>query len=209
MPIGLSAKLAVCDESIEQRTTRRENTSSMTAQYAFPSRVGCSMMSVTHNRLSASEVTVRRIGCCRRVRDLVVLRSARKASETAAAHHELDSATRHGHVPAEHEFGMHTSGAVGLTGLGVHVADHVSDHLVSHRPRRRLEVLPCVEPGHRHTHDPARRLDREAGVHDRRDDLTPPFGSDCAFSNSLALRVISSSFSNSRIRWRSADSPAD
>jgi hypothetical protein len=35
--------------SIDQPTTRRENTSSTTQQYSLPSRVGCSVMSVTHS----------------------------------------------------------------------------------------------------------------------------------------------------------------
>src|SRR5215211_8423510 len=35
--------------SIDQPTTRRENTSSTTQQYTLPSRVGCSVISVTHN----------------------------------------------------------------------------------------------------------------------------------------------------------------
>ena len=35
--------------SIAQPTTRRENTSSTTQQYTLPSRVGCSVMSVTHS----------------------------------------------------------------------------------------------------------------------------------------------------------------
>jgi hypothetical protein len=35
--------------SIDQPTTRRENTSRTTQQYTLPSRVGCSVMSVTHS----------------------------------------------------------------------------------------------------------------------------------------------------------------
>src|SRR5215216_5890200 len=35
--------------SIDQPTTRRENTSRTTQQYSLPSRMGCSVMSVTHN----------------------------------------------------------------------------------------------------------------------------------------------------------------
>jgi hypothetical protein len=39
---------------MDQPTTRREYASSTTAQYTSPSRVGCSVMSVTHNRNGAS-----------------------------------------------------------------------------------------------------------------------------------------------------------
>ena len=39
----------VAELSIDQPTTRRLNTSSTTAQYTLPSRVGCSVMSVTHS----------------------------------------------------------------------------------------------------------------------------------------------------------------
>jgi hypothetical protein len=48
-PSALVASAAVWLESIDQPTTRREWTSSTTAQYTFPSRVGCSVMSVTHS----------------------------------------------------------------------------------------------------------------------------------------------------------------
>ena len=45
---------AVGAASMDQPTTRREYASSTTAQYTLPSRVGCSVMSVTHNRSGAS-----------------------------------------------------------------------------------------------------------------------------------------------------------
>jgi len=51
MPRALVTGAAVCVESIDQPTTRRENVSSTTAPYTLPSRVGCSVMSVTHNSL--------------------------------------------------------------------------------------------------------------------------------------------------------------
>jgi hypothetical protein len=50
MPSALVTSAAFWFESIDQPTTRRENTSSTTAQYTLPSRVGCSVMSVTQSR---------------------------------------------------------------------------------------------------------------------------------------------------------------
>jgi hypothetical protein len=94
----------------------------------------------------ASEVAIHEIRRSRCFRDLPVLRPARKTSETETAHHELDCATRHGHLPAEHELGMHTPSTVGLAGLGVDQADHLSDHLVANRSSRGLAVPPHVEP---------------------------------------------------------------
>jgi hypothetical protein len=41
--------LVAVDGPADQPTTRRENTSRTTQQYTLPSRVGCSVMSVTHN----------------------------------------------------------------------------------------------------------------------------------------------------------------
>jgi len=43
MPRALVTSAAFWHESIDQPTTRRENTSSTTAQYTLPSRVGCSV----------------------------------------------------------------------------------------------------------------------------------------------------------------------
>jgi hypothetical protein len=43
MPSALVTSAAFWDESIDQPTTCRENTSSTTAQYTLPSRVGCSV----------------------------------------------------------------------------------------------------------------------------------------------------------------------
>ena len=56
MPRALVTSAAVGDESIDQPTTRREYTSRTTAQYTLPSRVGCSVMSVTHNWLGSDRV---------------------------------------------------------------------------------------------------------------------------------------------------------
>lgn len=50
---AFTTRLAVWDESIAQPTTRRENASSTTAQYTLPSRVRCSVMSVSHNRFGS------------------------------------------------------------------------------------------------------------------------------------------------------------
>lgn len=51
MPRALVTSAAVGVASIDQPTTRREQASSTTAQYNLPSRVGCSVMSVTHSWL--------------------------------------------------------------------------------------------------------------------------------------------------------------
>jgi hypothetical protein len=49
MARALVVSAAVGEASIDQPTTRRENVSRTTAQYTLPSKVGCSVMSVTHN----------------------------------------------------------------------------------------------------------------------------------------------------------------
>jgi hypothetical protein len=51
MPKALVTKAAVGEASIDHPTALRENVSSTTQQYTFPSRVRCSVMSVTHNWL--------------------------------------------------------------------------------------------------------------------------------------------------------------
>jgi hypothetical protein len=53
IPSAFTTRLAVCDESIDQPTTRRLKASSTTAQYTLPSRVGCSVMSVSHSRFGS------------------------------------------------------------------------------------------------------------------------------------------------------------
>lgn len=50
MPSALVTRAAVWVESIDQPTTRGEYTSRTTAQYTLPSRVRCSVMSLTHKR---------------------------------------------------------------------------------------------------------------------------------------------------------------
>lgn len=49
MPSTFVVKAAVDEESIAHPTTRREHTTSITAQYTLPSREGCSVILVTHN----------------------------------------------------------------------------------------------------------------------------------------------------------------
>jgi hypothetical protein len=49
IPRALVTRAAVGDESIDQPTTLRLNTSRTTAQYTLPSPVGCSVMSVTQS----------------------------------------------------------------------------------------------------------------------------------------------------------------
>jgi hypothetical protein len=53
MPRALTTRLEVCEESIDQPTTRREKASSTTAQYTLPSRVRCSVMSVSQSRFGS------------------------------------------------------------------------------------------------------------------------------------------------------------
>ena len=49
MPSAFVTSAAFGDESIDQPTTRRDQASRTTQQYTLPSRVGCSVMSVTHS----------------------------------------------------------------------------------------------------------------------------------------------------------------
>ena len=59
MPSALVARAADGVESIDQPTTRRDQASSTIAQYTLPSRVGCSVMSVTHSWSGAARVKSR------------------------------------------------------------------------------------------------------------------------------------------------------
>src|SRR5690606_15410171 len=102
---------------------------------------------------------------------------------------------------------MDTAGTVRLAGLGVHDTHDFCDHRVTHATCRRFAFTPRIEPRHRHPHDTADHLDREALAHDLSDDL--PFGSVWAVNNSLARFVTASSVSSSRIRWRAAANSAD
>ena len=68
-PVGLRVSIAMLKAfvtsaavgaaSMDQPTTRREHASSTTAQYTLPSRVGCSVISVTHNSSVASRANCR------------------------------------------------------------------------------------------------------------------------------------------------------
>jgi hypothetical protein len=49
MPRALVTSAAVGEASMDQPTTRRLKASRTTAQYSLPSRVGCSVISVTHS----------------------------------------------------------------------------------------------------------------------------------------------------------------
>ena len=49
IPSAFTTSVAAGLVSIDQPTTRREKVSKTTAQYTLPSRVGCSVISVTHN----------------------------------------------------------------------------------------------------------------------------------------------------------------
>lgn len=135
--------------------------------------------------------------------------AAWKTRETETAHHELHRATRHGHLPAEDEHGVHTPCAISLSGLGVDLADHLGDHLVANRSRRRLTLFSTCR-----TPTPTRPrcgTSVQPGGRRSRSVRRPPaaFGSVCAFSNSFVRRVISSSVPSFRIRLRAADSSAN
>src|SRR5262245_16682910 len=93
--------------------------------------------------------------------------------------------------------------------LGMDLADDLGEHGVAHRAGRRWPSTPHVEPRDRHPDDTAGDLDGEAVLHDRGDDLEPPFGSVCSFNNSFARRSTVSSVSSARIRLRAALNSAD
>jgi hypothetical protein len=59
MPRALVTSAAVGAAAMDQPTTRRENTSSTTAQSTLPSRVGCSVLSVTQSWSGSSRVNCR------------------------------------------------------------------------------------------------------------------------------------------------------
>jgi hypothetical protein len=57
MPSAFTTSDAAGLVSIDQPTTRRENVSKTTAQYTLPSRVGCSVISVTPKQVRLITVT--------------------------------------------------------------------------------------------------------------------------------------------------------
>ena len=129
---------------------------------AFPGRVLGDVGQPQPVRLGPGEVPVDEIlgGWC--VRDLAVLGPARQACQSEAPHHQLHRAAGHDRLAAQHQLGVNPAGPVGLAGLGVYLADHLSDHGVTDRPSRRLATPPHVEPRHRHPHHSAGDLDGEA-----------------------------------------------
>ena len=81
---------------------------------AFPCPMFCYVGQPQPVRLRAGEVAVDEVGRCRCVRGLPIPGPAWQASDVEPTHHQLDPAPGDGHLPAEDELGMHTSGAVGL-----------------------------------------------------------------------------------------------
>jgi hypothetical protein len=134
MPRALLVGAAVGAESIDHPTTRREQTSSTTAQETLPSRVGCSVMSVTHSWLTPSRTNRRstrsaqtRSGRGRRHR------GPPDSPQPGARHEQL-----HGSVPdlqpsPQRQLGVHPSGAISAAGGGVDLADDVGEDRVPNR----------------------------------------------------------------------------
>jgi hypothetical protein len=75
-------------------------------------------------------------------------------------------ATPHRHVATKDQLGMDSACAIGLTRPVVHIANDLSEHRVTHRPRGRATVAASVEPGHRDADLAANDFDREAFAHD-------------------------------------------
>lgn len=115
----------VCDASMDQPTTRRENESSATAQWTLASRVGCSVMSVTHNRSGAPRANSRltrslaaAVSCSGR-RYLWVGRPF----DTGSAHQHFDRVVPDDDAMTEAQLGVDPRCAVGATRSRVDRAD--------------------------------------------------------------------------------------
>ena len=80
------------------------------------------------------------------VLDLAPLRLSWQARDVETAHHQFDRAPPDRHVPPEHHLGVHTPRPVGLTRRVMDLANHFSDHRVTHRPRRRRPTSMAENP---------------------------------------------------------------
>jgi hypothetical protein len=175
--------------SIDQPTTRREQASRTTAQYSLPSRVGCSVMSVTQSWSRSARVN------CRLTRSLAVAsgRSPRRnwgrpvtPCRPARRNRQLHSVVADADAAAQGEFGMDPAAAVGLAGGGMHLIDGVGEPGVADRPGCWRPAAPGVTAGLRDVQHAAADLHREplGGHHlDRRE---PSNGGACSFSSSAA-----------------------
>src|SRR5919204_4975349 len=106
MPRALVTRLVAGSESMDQPTTLREKTSSTTAQYTLPSRVGCSV------RLRPCEVALDQIPRRGAVRGSALAGTTREALDACPAHQGFNRLVSHGHASAEDQLGLHPSGAV-------------------------------------------------------------------------------------------------
>lgn len=114
IPRVLVTNAAVGAASMDQPTTRREYVSSTTAQYTLPSRVGCSVISGTHNWSgSARELTTDPICGGGMWRRLPVARTAGEALDTGRAHQLLDRLVSDADALPEDQLRPHAACAVG------------------------------------------------------------------------------------------------
>jgi hypothetical protein len=148
MPSAFVTRLAVCDASIAQPTSRRENTSRTTAQYTLPSRVGCSVISVTQSSSGRSrvELALHEIAGCREVWCAAVAGPPRDTVQMGASHQQGDRFVTNLDPMAERQLGVHAPSAIDTTEVRVDLADHVGEPGLSDRSLRRWPIALGVEP---------------------------------------------------------------
>lgn len=127
IPKALVTSAAEGAASIDHPTTRREYASSTTAQYTLPSRVGCSVMSVTPKFvwLLPPELPSDAIGGRHLRRGLAVARPTADALDASCAHQPLDRLMAHDNPLPEHQLGPNAASAVGPARLLVHLPDAI------------------------------------------------------------------------------------
>jgi hypothetical protein len=127
IPRALVTKAAVAAESIDQPTTLRLKTSSTTAQQTLPSRVGCSVMSVTQRR-SGSSLLNRGSTRSDAVATLGMRRKRGRppnAGNPGAMHEQLHGAMTNLQNVTERQLGVDPASAIGAAAVGVDAADEV------------------------------------------------------------------------------------
>jgi hypothetical protein len=133
MPSALVTSAVLGVESIDQPTTRRDQTSSTTAQYTLPSLVGCSVMSVTPEliRFVSMKPALDSIAGSGHAGDPPKPRPAGDSLDSSTSHQPLDRLMADGDAAAEDQIRMDATDPIGTSGRDVHLTDHLGEPGVS------------------------------------------------------------------------------
>jgi hypothetical protein len=130
MPNAFVTSAPEGEESIDQPTILREYVSRTAAQYTLPSRVRCSVMSVTHSWFGPGRANSRWTRSALMVSGGVYFHvPAADAHDARAAHQQLDRAVADRNLVAQGEFRVDASRTVDALGGHVDLPDQVREHL--------------------------------------------------------------------------------